>query len=272
VLVTGSNGFVGHRLVEMLVEKGFFVRGMDISPRTLGSKVHEFVQADLCDETAVRKVVEGMDTVFHVASLIDLQKSAMAQLHKVNVVGTQLLLKACCDAHVKRLIYTSSVDAIENVQNIEDGDESLPYSNSDLKMYGTTKAMAESMVLANNGAKNGTQHGLLTCAIRPSSIHGPNNFHTGFMIIMKGAMAGGLRLRIVRNDVYHSLTYIDNLCHAEILAAENLQNSTSVAAGKAYFINDGVNVKYWELLYDIAALAVPRSELGTMACPKFSHL
>ncbi len=53
--------------------------------------------------------------------------------------------------NVKRLIYTSSIDAIKGKASIVDGDESLPYPENRGPCYGDTKARAEQAVLQANG-------------------------------------------------------------------------------------------------------------------------
>jgi nucleoside-diphosphate-sugar epimerase len=80
-LVTGSEGFLGSHLVETLLERGMSVRAfvlynsfnswgwLETLPKDKLKSV-EIVMGDVRDPNAVRKAVEGVDVVFHLAALI----------------------------------------------------------------------------------------------------------------------------------------------------------------------------------------------------------
>ena len=69
VLVTGGGGFLGKRLVELLLERGdsvrFLARGIYPEVEALGAKGF---QVDLRDASALPQVLEDVDTVYHVAA------------------------------------------------------------------------------------------------------------------------------------------------------------------------------------------------------------
>lgn len=73
-LVTGGSGFVGQRLVEMLVERGAKrVVSFDISPKPVNASNDpriEYVQGDLTKYEDVNKASEGVECVFHIAALV----------------------------------------------------------------------------------------------------------------------------------------------------------------------------------------------------------
>lgn len=63
---------------------------------------------------------------------------------------------------------------------------------------------------------------------------------------------GKLKWRIADDKYYSSYTYIDNLCTCEYLAAVRLVDGPeSPAAGNKYNVNDGVELKFWERLYEV---------------------
>ena len=71
VLVTGAGGFIGVHLVRRLASLGLDVRALDLRPQvgSVGGDEVRTHQVDICDREAVAPLLEGVDTVFHLASL-----------------------------------------------------------------------------------------------------------------------------------------------------------------------------------------------------------
>lgn len=121
VLVTGAGGFIGSHLVETLVKAGAQVRGfvrynsrgdaglLRLLPPEVLSQV-EVIAGDLRDEDAIRKAVQGCQTVFHLGALISIPYSYYhpAEVASTNMMGTLNMLLACRDLGVERLVHTST--------------------------------------------------------------------------------------------------------------------------------------------------------------------
>ncbi len=174
ILVTGGSGFVGANLVTTLLDRGYHVRSFDRAPSPLAQHSRlDVLQGDICDPAVCAAAVDGIDTVFHTAAVIDLMGGASVtdeyrqRSFSVNVGGTENLVRAGQAAGVWRFVYTSSNSVVVGGQNIVDGDETLPYTTRFNDLYTETKVAAERFVLSQNGV-----HGMLTCAIRPSGIWG----------------------------------------------------------------------------------------------------
>src|SRR6476661_5353991 len=170
VLVTGGSGFVGANLVTELLDRGHQVRSFDRAPYLLAAHPRlEVVQGDICDPDTVAAAVDGIDTIFHTAAIIDLMGGASVtdeyrhRSFAVNVEGTKNLVHAAQAAGVERFVYTASNSVVMGGQRISGGDETLPYTD----LYTETKVVAERFVLSQNGVD-----GLHTCSIRPSGIWG----------------------------------------------------------------------------------------------------
>ncbi|MDP2956393.1 MAG: NAD-dependent epimerase/dehydratase family protein [Longimicrobiales bacterium] len=68
VLVTGAGGFIGHHLVGYLVERGYWVRGVDLKlPEFEPTRAHEFELLDLRHADACLQAVQGIDEVYALA-------------------------------------------------------------------------------------------------------------------------------------------------------------------------------------------------------------
>lgn len=142
----------------------------------------------------------------------------------MNVTGTQNVIEACQAAGVPKLVYTSSAGVIYSGQeNLVDADERIPYPKVALDAYNDTKARAEDLVLAANGKR-----GLLTCALRPSGIFGPGDRQaiSGFHSVIKN---GQTKFQIGDNTNLFDWTYVGNVAHAHLLAADRLEDHYPIA-------------------------------------------
>jgi 3beta-hydroxy-delta5-steroid dehydrogenase/steroid delta-isomerase len=124
-------------------------------------------------------------------------------------------------------------------QRIADGDETLPYTTRFNDLYTETKVVAEKFVLSQNGVG-----GLLTCSIRPSGIWGRGD-QTMFRKLFESVLAGHVKVLVGSKDVRLDNSYVHNLVHGFILAAEHLVPGGS-APGQAYFVNDGEPINMFE--------------------------
>ena len=178
VLVTGAGGFIGSHLVETLVTADAQVRGfvrynsrgdaglLRLLPPDLLSQV-EVIAGDLRDEDAIRKAVQGCQTVFHLGALISIPYSYYhpVEVASTNMMGTLNLLLACRDLGVERLVHTSTSEVYGTAQIIPINEEhplqgQSPYSASKI---GADK-LAESFSCA---------FGLPVITVRPFNTFGP---------------------------------------------------------------------------------------------------
>lgn len=110
-LVTGGNGYFGSLLVEQLLATGTSVRVLDIDPTTIAPGGQpagvDCIVADIRDRAAVRRAVDGVDVVYHNVAQVPLARDPVV-LRSVNVTGTEVLLDACRDAAVAKVVHTSS--------------------------------------------------------------------------------------------------------------------------------------------------------------------
>lgn len=253
VLVTGGSGFVGANLVSELLDRGYTVRSFDRAPSTLGDHAGlEVLQGDICDPETVAAAVKDIDTVFHTAAIIDLMGGASVtdeyrnRSFAVNVEGTKNLVHAAQAAGVKRFVYTASNSVVMGGQHIVNGDETLPYTQRFNDLYTETKVVAEKFVLSQNG-----EHGMLTCSIRPSGIWGRGD-QTMFRKVFENVLAGHVKVLVGNKNIKLDNTYVHNLIHGFILAAEHLVPG-GTAPGQAYFINDGDPVNMFEFARPVIA-------------------
>ena len=103
VLVTGGTGSLGRILARKVMQDGHAVRIMSLSPRTSSDPMDiEWALADLASGKGLRDAVEGVESVFHLASDFNNPET-------VDVTGTRRLVEASRDAGVSHLVYISIV-------------------------------------------------------------------------------------------------------------------------------------------------------------------
>jgi len=121
ILVTGGAGFIGSHLVDALIKQGHAVRVLD----NLEEQVHEgkkpsylnsnaeYVWGDVRDVAMLRKILAGIEVVFHEAAAVGVGQS-MYQIEKyvsANSLGTAVLLNTIVNDRIpiKKLIVASSM-------------------------------------------------------------------------------------------------------------------------------------------------------------------
>jgi NAD dependent epimerase/dehydratase len=129
ILVTGADGFIGSHLTEQLVKNGYKVRAfvyynsfnsngwLDSLSIDVKSKI-DFFPGDIRDPNGVRKAMEGIDIVFHLAALIAIPFSYHSPDSYIdtNVKGTLNIIQAARDFKVKRILITSTSEVYGTAQ------------------------------------------------------------------------------------------------------------------------------------------------------------
>jgi dTDP-L-rhamnose 4-epimerase len=121
VLITGGAGFIGSHLADALLARGDRVRVLDVlspqvhgasgdRPEYLAADVHVIV-GDVRDGAVVRRALEGIDVVYHLAAMVGVGQSMyqVGDYTSVNGLGTAVLLEALVERPVARLVVASSM-------------------------------------------------------------------------------------------------------------------------------------------------------------------
>lgn len=241
-LITGGGGFLGRALAKKLKETGYAVRVMGRRDYPVMKKDgFETYKGDVADYDSVFEACNGVDIVFHAASLASI-RGKYSEFHNTNVVGTENVIKACRVHSIRKIVYTSSPSVVFDGKTHLDMDESFPYPTEYLAHYPETKAIAERMIIDANGTD------LFTVSLRPHLIWGPGDTNL-IPRLLERAKKGNLMIVGSGNNIIDN-TYIDNAVDAHILAAEKLVEGSPVL-GQCYFITQGEPVKCWDWINDI---------------------
>ncbi len=244
-LVTGGGGFLGRRLVELLLQQGDEVtvvaRSRYPEVEALGAKC---AQVDLRDKGKLVGAVQGHDVVFHVASRTGFWgKRGANDYWAINVDGTNNLLEVMEAVGVNRLVYTSTPSVVGYAQDVQNGPQDLPYADPHESIYPESKAAAEAEVLRANNRT------IATVSLRPHLIFGPCDNHLVPRLVERGA-AGKLPI-IGDGTAKVDVTYIDNAAWAHIDAANALISHEAPCAGRPYFIGNEQPVVLYDWINEI---------------------
>ncbi|MFZ5917546.1 MAG: NAD-dependent epimerase/dehydratase family protein [Chloroflexota bacterium] len=184
ILVTGATGLVGSHLVERLAARRHDIRVLVRSTsdllrlRGLGLQL---AYGDIRDYRAVRRAVEGIELVYHLAGLM--RDWGPAQLFMdVNVGGAENVCRACVAAGVGRLVHISSVAAtgMQDYPGIKDENAPLLTDPRRCHAYCYSKAEGERVV-----QRHVHRHGLQATILRPSYVYGPRELNVGIYIVAR---------------------------------------------------------------------------------------
>ncbi|MBN1866519.1 NAD-dependent epimerase/dehydratase family protein [Candidatus Sumerlaeota bacterium] len=152
MLVTGASGFVGSAVVRLARSRGLAVRAM-VQPQSRldlleGVPADSIVRADMTEIDSLRRAVEGVRAVVHCAATTSVSAPDLELSRRVNVEGTDALLRACREAGARRFVNIGS-------QSAHKGNPSV---------YGRTKLEQDERVMGAEGIE--------WTILRPSIVYG----------------------------------------------------------------------------------------------------
>lgn len=172
VLVTGATGHIGAQLVRALLEDGRRVRALVRQDRrALAGLPVETVPGDVRDPDSIRRALDGVEVVYHLAALISLTGGQGGRVHAVNVAGTRAVVEGCLARGALRLIHFSSIHALSQFPRDETLDERRAAADPRrAPAYDRSKAAGEREVAA------GAARGLVATTLLPTAVLGPFDF------------------------------------------------------------------------------------------------
>jgi len=241
VLVTGGGGAIGSNVTDELVLAGAeeivvldnFVRGR---PENLAwaqsSGRVSLVEGDIRDRALVRRLVDGVDVVFHLAAIRITQCAEEPRLAlEVLVDGTYNVVEAAVDAGVRRVVASSSASVYGLAEEFPTRESHHPYAND--TFYGAAKAFNEGLLRSMHSTR-----GLDYVALRYFNVYGPrmdvHGLYTEVLVRWMERIAAG-QSPLILGDGRQTMdfVYIGDVARANILAARSDANDAvyNVASG-----------------------------------------
>ncbi len=245
-LVTGASGFLGGRLVELLladgVEVSVLARHSSQLPAWLGVQV---LRAELAavPDAVLLAALRSVTHVFHCAGC-STDWAPLREYEASNVAGVAAMLGLAQEntARLERFVHVSTTDVYG--YPVAAGDETTARRDTGLP-YNHTKLRGEELVWQAASA------GLPVTVVRPASIYGPGG--KAFVTDIAALLRQRLMLLVDAGRAPGGFVYVDDVCRAMLLAA-----LAPVALGEAYSVSS-VDGTTWRM-YTVAlarALGLP---------------
>lgn len=221
ILITGGAGFIGSHLVERLASKNR-VRVLDtfrrdaLRPAGLDKLPSvELVEGDVMDLASVRKAMDGVDHVIHLASIagVDTVMKQPALTMRISLLGTANVLDAALETgRCKRFIDFSTSEVFGRyAYHVSEFDVTTLGAVGEARWtYAVAKLATEHLAMTYH-----RQHGFPACSIRPFNIYGPRQVGEGAVhhFILRAIAGEALQ---VHNDgsQIRSWCYVDDIIDA----------------------------------------------------------
>ncbi|HLW03671.1 MAG TPA: NAD-dependent epimerase/dehydratase family protein [Ktedonobacterales bacterium] len=270
VLITGATGLLGGHLIQALQQRGERIRALVLpieNAERLQAQGVEVLRGDVTDAATLAPAVQGVDTIFHLAGMMGVNRP-LADYRRVNVLGSEQLYRAAQAAGARRFVHTSShnVYGLGHGRFLTEDDPMRP----DPDPYSISKAEGDRLI--RRLALLGTME---TVVIRPGTFFGPGDrLHFGRIA---QRLKNGKGLIVGRGDNTLPFCYVTDVVQGFLLAAYH-----PAAPGNVYNISNDCPLTQQELFNAIAdavggkrpALHVPYLPLyyGSMVAEKMAAL
>ena len=213
--------------------------------------VSRLIEADVRDRGAVAAACEGAEVVFHLAASVG-NKRSIDDPHadaSVNLLGTLNVLEAARLGGVRKVVHSSSVGVLGEVESLPVTEE---HPTRPISPYGVSKLAAERMALVYHDL-----HGLEVACLRYFNVYGPGQRYDAYgsvLPIFISLLLAGEEVTVFGDgEQTRDFVYVDDVARANLLAAAPHAPSGvfNVASGKAISIN-----RFIELLRDASGAEV----------------
>jgi len=234
-LVTGGTGFIGTALVSKLLEDGNNVIILTRDERKVSSFLKgkvKVLEADISDLTSLKRIdisAQNVNIIFHLAASLN-YFGDRRRLFRANVAGTRNLLNLAERDGIKRLIFTSSIEAMGMI-----GEDKIPADENlickPVSTYGESKLESEKQVI-----RFAKERGLDAIILRLANVYGPGS--PAFIVPIANAILKRgefFKFLPVYKDRYLHPVYINDVVEVIIKAIQRLnQIQTYIIAGEEY--------------------------------------
>jgi len=250
VLVTGADGFIGSHLVEALLDAGCNVRAfvyynsfnswgwLDTFQKQKLKNIDIFT-GDIRDHNGVKRSMEGVDTVFHLAALIGIPFSYHSPDCYVdtNIKGVLNILQAARELKTRRILATSTSEVYGTAQYTPI-DESHPLQGQ--SPYSATKIAADKITESFFRSFN-----VPTTIARPFNTYGPRQSARAIIpTIITQLLDGKKEVKLGSLTPARDFNFVKDICNGFLAIAaseKTIGEEINIASSRAVSIGELVN-------------------------------
>ena len=258
ILLTGSSGFVGSRLLTAL-------DGLEYSINLLSRTDNKFFPTSICDFTTSNipnNSLNSIDTIFHLAGYshdLNEDKNVKHLFQIINIDATIKLAELAVQSNVDHFVFISSVKAAGISKNGECVSEEFEGAPDGL--YAESKRIAEKKLLEISNNSN-----MRVSIIRPALVYGPNP--KGNLELLWNAIKNDRFLPIPRVNNRRSMIHVDDLVKAIILISQNREINREIfhaTDGELYSTRDIYETMCYLQDKNASKWSIPKSALQIAA-------
>ncbi|MBI4417404.1 MAG: SDR family oxidoreductase [Ignavibacteriales bacterium] len=231
IFVTGGTGFIGTKLVNVLMQSGHFVRVLTRATSNREGLHHErisFVAGDLLNRESLRKGMEGCTQVYHLAAYAKNWSKDPIIFFQQNIEGMKLVFDAARDAGVRRIVFTSTIVVYGPTPPGVVGDESMPRTTQ--RCF---TEYEESKTLAQQEALKYVDRGQDIVVVNPTRVYGPGKLTEGNSVTLMISMYDKGKVPVLLNKGLNvgNYVFVDDLVKGHVLAMERGKTGESYILG-----------------------------------------
>jgi UDP-glucose 4-epimerase len=258
-VVTGGAGFIGAHLVARLVQRGDQVVVLDNMKRGRRERIEDelraggarLVEGDIRSFDSLAAVVSGCDVVYHLAAQSNVMGAVDDPEYSIttNVLGTFNVLRSAAEAHVPKVVFTSSREVYGDPLWLPVGEDHPLLAKNP---YGASKVAGEAYCRTFAAT-----HGLRVDVVRLANVYGPGD--TGRVIpLWLTAAQEGRDLEVYGGEQVIDFLWVGTAVDALIAAADRgLPDFTNIGSG--------VGTKILELAQGVLDVTGSKSKIARTA-------
>ena len=263
ILVTGSEGFIGSHLVELLVKKNYQVKALvfynftnsngwlDYIDLKIKKKI-EIVKGDIRDSNFIEKISKNIDCIINLAALIGIPYSYIApnSYLETNVSGLLNILNASNNNKIKKIIHTSTSEVYGSGLYFP-MDEKHPIQPQ--SPYAASKAAADHLATSYYKSFNTP-----VTILRPFNVFGPRQSNRAVIptIINQLRNKQQKKIYIGNTNTIREFNYVFDTISAFEMAIKN-----NMIMGKTINIGNGYDKSIREIINYLKTISKTNKEL-----------
>jgi len=264
IFITGGIGFLGTHLTNFLINQGHTITIFDnfsnsnskISPTHDKIKI---IEGDILDYSKLSISMKNIELVIHLAAQISVKDSLKNPENtiKINVDGTQNLLKSCIENKIKNFIAASSAAVFGDQSIMPLTEES---SKNPISPYGKSKLLMEEKILEFS-----KQNNFNSIILRFFNLYGPGQStqYAGVITKFLENIKNNSNLEIYgKGEQTRDFIHVDDAVFAFDRAIKNINQKT----GEIYNVGSGQNTTILELAQSL--LKISKKDLKIIHKPE----